>query len=250
MNKEVVFISGASRGIGTAIAKNFADLGHTVIGTSRSSFTFDTKDKNLIPISLDITNRESIAQCMNFLKENNFTPSVLINNAGITSDQLFLRMKDDEWDNVIATNLTGTFNLTRALIKGMIKNRYGRIINISSAHGLTASPYKSAYIAAKHGVIGLTKTTALETAEENITANAICPGYVLTPLVEAQIPDTMRKYDMSREEVIKKVMLERQPSRQFASVEQLGGTCVFFCSDAADQITRTTLSVDGGWTAL
>ncbi|MDG2191006.1 MAG: SDR family oxidoreductase, partial [Paracoccaceae bacterium] len=114
----------------------------------------------------------------------------------------------------------------------------------------TASPYKSAYIAAKHGVIGLTKTTALETAKENITANAICPGYVLTPLVEAQIPDTMRKYDMSREEVIKKVMLERQPSQQFASVEQLGSTCVFFCSDAADQITGTTLSVDGGWTAL
>ena len=169
MNKEVVFISGASRGIGTAIAKNFADLGHTVIGTSRSSFTFDTKDKNLIPISLDITNRESIAQCMNFLKENNLTPSVLINNAGITSDQLFLRMKDDEWDNVIATNLTGTFNLTRALIKGMLKNRYGRIINISSVSGLMGNPGQVNYSSAKAGLSGFTKSLAKEVGSRGIT---------------------------------------------------------------------------------
>jgi 3-hydroxybutyrate dehydrogenase len=115
---------------------------------------------------------------------------------------------------------------------------------------LTASPFKSAYVAAKHGIVGLTKTTALETARDPITANAICPGYVLTPLVEAQIPDTMEKYGMDREEVIEKVMLERQPSKSFATVEQIGGTAVFLCSQAADQITGTTLSVDGGWTAL
>ncbi len=127
---------------------------------------------------------------------------------------------------------------------------WGRIINIASAHGLTASPYKSAYIAAKHGVVGMTKSIALETAEEPITVNAICPGYVLTPLVEAQIPDQMKAHDMSREDVVKKVMLERQPSREFATVEQLGGTTVFLCSDAAAQITGTTISVDGGWTAL
>jgi 3-hydroxybutyrate dehydrogenase len=127
---------------------------------------------------------------------------------------------------------------------------WGRIVNIASAHGLTASPYKSAYVAAKHGVVGMTKTVALETAEEPITCNAICPGYVLTPLVEAQIPDTMEKYSMGREEVIKKVMLERQPSREFATVEHLGGTAVFLCSDAAAQITGTAISVDGGWTAL
>ena len=127
---------------------------------------------------------------------------------------------------------------------------WGRIVNIASAHGLTASPFKSAYIAAKHGIVGLTKTAALETAEQPITCNAICPGYVLTPLVEAQIPATMEKYGMGREEVIRKVMLERQPSREFATVEQLGGTTVFLCSDAAAQITGTTISVDGGWTAL
>jgi len=127
---------------------------------------------------------------------------------------------------------------------------WGRVVNIASAHGLTASPFKAAYIAAKHGIVGLTKTVALETAREPITANAICPGYVLTPLVEAQIPDTMEKYGMGREEVIEKVMLERQPSKEFATVAQLGGTAVFLCSEAAAQITGTTLSVDGGWTAL
>ncbi len=124
------------------------------------------------------------------------------------------------------------------------------MVNIASAHGLTASPFKGAYVAAKHGIVGMTKVVALETAREPITCNAICPGYVLTPLVEAQIPDTMEEYKMGREEVIEKVMLERQPSKEFATVEQLGGTAVFLCSDAAAQITGTTISVDGGWTAL
>jgi 3-hydroxybutyrate dehydrogenase len=124
------------------------------------------------------------------------------------------------------------------------------VMNIASAHGLTASPFKSAYVAAKHGVVGLTKVTALETAQEPITANAICPGYVLTPLVEAQIPDTMKQYGMDRETVIRDVIMQRQPSKQFATTEQLGGCVAFLCSSAADQITGTTLSVDGGWTAL
>lgn len=127
---------------------------------------------------------------------------------------------------------------------------WGRIVNIASAHGLTASPFKSAYVSAKHGIVGLTKVAALETAEEAITCNAICPGYVLTPLVEAQIPDTMKQYNMTREQVIRDVLLERQPSKQFATVEQLGGCVAFLASPAADQITGTTLSVDGGWTAL
>ncbi|MCG8547889.1 MAG: SDR family oxidoreductase, partial [Alphaproteobacteria bacterium] len=131
----------------------------------------------------------------------------------------------------------------------MKERGWGRIVNIASAHGLTASPYKAAYIAAKHGVVGMSKTVALETAQEPITCNAICPGYVLTPLVEAQIPDTMREYDMTREEVVKNVMLTRQPSKEFATVEQLGGTTVFLCSDAAAQMTGAALPVDGGWTA-
>ena len=127
---------------------------------------------------------------------------------------------------------------------------WGRVVNIASAHGLTASPFKSAYVAAKHGIVGLSKVTALETAEEPITCNAVCPGYVLTPLVEDQIPDTMAKYNMSREDVVRNVLLERQPSKEFATVEQMGGTVAFLCSDDAAQITGTTISVDGGWTAL
>jgi 3-hydroxybutyrate dehydrogenase len=132
----------------------------------------------------------------------------------------------------------------------MRKAGWGRIVNIASAHGLTASPFKSAYVSAKHGIVGFTKVAALETAGEQITCNAICPGYVLTPLVEAQIPDQMKTHDMDRETVIREVMLERQPSREFATVEQIGGTVAFLCSDDAAQITGTTISVDGGWTAL
>jgi 3-hydroxybutyrate dehydrogenase len=127
---------------------------------------------------------------------------------------------------------------------------WGRIIDVASAHGLTASPYKSAYVASKHAVVGFTKVLALETAGQGITANAICPGYVLTPLVEAQIPDQMKTHNMDRDTVVREVMLARQPSKEFATVEQIGGVAVFLCSDAAAQITGTTISVDGGWTAL
>jgi 3-hydroxybutyrate dehydrogenase len=146
--------------------------------------------------------------------------------------------------------MSSAFHTTAAALPMMRAAGWGRVINIASAHGLRASPYKSAYVAAKHGVVGMTKVVALETAKEPITANAICPGYVLTPLVEAQIPDTMKEYGMSRDEVVEKVLLTRQPSKEFATVEQMGGTAVFLCSDAAAQITGTTISVDGGWTAM
>lgn len=181
---------------------------------------------------------------------------ILVNNAGIQHVAPIDEFPQDKWDAILAINLSSAFHTTAAALPMMRAAGWGgRVVNIASAHGLTASPpYKSAYIAAKHGVVGLTKTTALETAEEPITANAICPpGYVLTPpLVEAQIPpDTMKEYDMGgRDEVVKNVMLARQPSKEFATVEQMGGTCVFLCSEAAAQITGTTISVDGGWTAL
>ena len=133
--KEIIFVSGASRGIGNSIAKYFAEKGHIVLGTSRSKFKFDTQSDKLIPIQLDITSREDVKNCFKYLNEQNLLPSVLVNNAGITSDQLFLRMKDSEWDDVLLTNLTGVFNLTKVFIKHMIKNKYGRIINISSVSG-------------------------------------------------------------------------------------------------------------------
>ena len=175
---------------------------------------------------------------------------ILVNNAGIQHVAPIDEFPTEKWDAIIAINLSSAFHTTAVALPMMRKAGWGRVINIASAHGLTASPFKSAYIAAKHGVVGLSKTTALETAREPITCNAICPGYVLTPLVEAQIPDTAKKYDMTEEEVTQKVILERQPSKEFVTVEQIGGTAVFLCSDAAAQITGTTISVDGGWTAL
>ena len=175
---------------------------------------------------------------------------ILINNAGIQHVAPIPDFAPEKWDAIIAINMSSAFHTTAAALPLMRAAGWGRVINIASAHGLTASPFKSAYVAAKHGVVGLTKVTALETAEEPITANAICPGYVLTPLVEAQIPDQMKTHNMDRDTVVREVMLARQPSREFATVAQMGGTAVFLCSDAAAQITCTTISVDGGWTAL
>ena len=175
---------------------------------------------------------------------------VLINNAGIQHVAPIDEFPTDKWDAIIAIMLNSAFHTTAAALPMMRAAGWGRVINVASAHGLTASPFKGAYVSAKHGVVGMTKVVALETAEEPITANAICPGYVKTPLVEAQIPDTMAKYNMDRETVIREVMLARQPSKDFATTDQLGGVAAFLCSDDAAQITGTTISVDGGWTAL
>jgi 3-hydroxybutyrate dehydrogenase len=175
---------------------------------------------------------------------------ILVNNAGIQFVAPVDEFPTEKWDQIIAINLSSAFHTTAVALPMMRAKGWGRVVNIASAHGLTASPFKSAYIAAKHGVVGLSKTVALETAGEGITCNAICPGYVLTPLVEAQIPDQMKVHNMDRETVIREVMLLRQPSRQFATVEQIGGTTVYLCSAAADQVTGTTISVDGGWTAM
>ena len=175
---------------------------------------------------------------------------ILVNNAGIQFVAPIEDFPTDKWNQILAVNLSSAFHTTAAALPTMRANGWGRIINIASAHGLTASPYKSAYVTAKHGLVGLSKTTALECAGQGITCNAICPGYVLTPLVEAQIPDQMRAHKMDRETVIRDVMLQRQPSRQFATAAQIGGTAVYLCSPHADQVTGTTISVDGGWTAL
>ena len=234
MSEEVVFISGASRGIGTAIAEYFANKGHKVIGTSRSNFTFDSDNSNLIPLSLDITNRDSVNECMNYLKENNLTPSILINNAGITSDQLFLRMKDEDWDNVIATNLTGTFNLTKALIKGMIKNRYGRIINISSVSGLMGNPGQVNYSSAKAGLSGFTKSLAKEVGSRGITVNSIAPGFIETDMTSYL------------DENAKEKLTQDIPLKRLGSVNDIAELAIFLASEDASYITGQTISVDGG----
>lgn len=234
MSEEVVFISGASRGIGTSIAEHFANKGHKVIGTSRSNFTFDSDNSNLIPLSLDITNRDSVNECMNYLKENNLTPSILINNAGITSDQLFLRMKDEDWDNVIATNLTGTFNLTKALIKGMIKNRYGRIINISSVSGLMGNPGQVNYSSAKAGLSGFTKSLAKEVGSRGITVNSIAPGFIETDMTSYL------------DENAKEKLTQDIPLKRLGSVNDIAELAIFLASDESSYITGQTISVDGG----
>lgn len=248
-------ITGSNSGIGLGIAREMAKAGANVV---LNSFTDRAEDHALaegIAAEFGVEARyikadmSKGAECR-ALVEQAGACDILINNAGIQHVAAIDEFPVDKWDAIIAINMSSAFHTTAAALPLMRKAGWGRVINIASAHGLTASPYKSAYIAAKHGVVGMTKTVALETAQEPITANAICPGYVLTPLVEAQIPDTMREYDMSREDVIKNVMLTRQPSKEFATVEQLGGTAVFLASDAAAQITGTTISVDGGWTAL
>jgi 3-hydroxybutyrate dehydrogenase len=175
---------------------------------------------------------------------------ILVNNAGIQHVARVEEFPVEKWDAIIAINLSSAFHTIRAAVPAMRQAGWGRIVNIASAHGLTASPFKSAYISAKHGVVGLTKTVALELAEEGVTCNAICPGYVLTPLVEGQIEDQMKVHGLSRERVVREVMLQRQPTKQFVGTSDIGALTVFLCSDAAAQITGTTLSVDGGWTAL
>ncbi len=248
-------VTGSNSGIGLGVARELARAGANLV---INSFTDRDEDHALAAdlakefgvevryIQADLSKADQARA----LIEKAGACDILVNNAGIQHVAPIDEFPLEKWDAIIAINMSSAFHTTAVALPMMRKAGWGRVVNIASAHGLTASPYKSAYVAAKHGVVGLTKVTALETAEEAITCNAICPGYVLTPLVEAQIPDTMKKYDMGREEVIKKVMLERQPSKEFATVEQIGGTTVFLCSDAAAQITGTTISVDGGWTAL
>ncbi|MEH6522648.1 3-hydroxybutyrate dehydrogenase [Sulfitobacter sp.] len=252
---KTAIITGSNSGIGLGIAQQLAKAGADVV---LNSYTDNDEDHALAEaiaketgvkaryIKADMSKGD---ECRKLIEDAGVC-DILINNAGIQHVAPIPDFPAAKWDAIIAINLSSAFHTSAVALPMMRAAGWGRIINVASAHGLTASPYKSAYVAAKHGILGLTKTTALETAEEAITANAICPGYVLTPLVESQIPDTMKEYDMSREDVIKNVMLKRQPSKEFATVEQMGGTAAFLCSSAADQITGTSISVDGGWTAL
>ena len=248
-------VTGSNSGIGLGIAWELARAGADVILNSFTDRDEDHAVADEISRNTGVTARYIKAdmskgdECRALIDQAGAC-DILINNAGIQNVDPIDKFPVEKWDAIIAINMNSAFHTTAAALPVMRAGGWGRVINIASAHGLTASPYKSAYVAAKHGVVGMTKVVALETAEEPITANAICPGYVLTPLVEAQIPDTMKEYGMDRETVIREVMLARQPSKSFATVEQMGGTCVFLCSDAAAQITGTTISVDGGWTAL
>ncbi|MBL3571511.1 3-hydroxybutyrate dehydrogenase [Rhodovulum sp. BSW8] len=255
LSGKTAIVTGSNSGIGLGVAHELARAGADVV---LNSFTDRDEDHKLAEemaaqhgvkvryIKADMSSGE---ECRALIEKAGAC-DILVNNAGIQHVARIDEFPVAKWDAIIAINLSSAFHTTAAALPVMRKAGWGRIVNIASAHGLTASPFKSAYVAAKHGIVGFTKVTALETAEEPITCNAICPGYVLTPLVEAQIPDQMKTHNMDRETVIREVMLDRQPSKEFATVEEIGGTAVFLCSDAAKQITGTTISVDGGWTAL
>jgi len=235
MNNQVVFISGASRGIGRAIAIHFAQMGFKVVGASRNIFEFeDSYSGNLIPIKLDITCRESVKNCFELLKQKDLLPTILVNNAGITSDQLFLRMKDEDWDDVLATNLTGTFNVTKVFIKNMIKNRYGRIVNISSISGLMGNPGQVNYSSAKAGLGGFTKSLAKEVGSRGITVNSVAPGFIETDM-------TSFLTDEAKSLLIKDIPLQRM-----GDVKDISELVAFLASDDASYITGQTISVDGG----
>ncbi len=255
LSGKTAIITGSNSGIGLGVARELARAGANVILNSYTDRDEDHALAEEIAAEHGVTARYIQADLSKgdqarALVEQAGICDILINNAGIQHVAPIEEFPVEKWDAIIAIMLSSAFHTTAVALPMMRKAGWGRVINIASAHGLTASPYKSAYVSAKHGVVGMTKVVALETAKEPITANAICPGYVLTPLVESQIPDTAKKYGMTEEEAKQKVILERQPSKEFATTEQLGGTVAFLCTDAAAQITGTTISVDGGWTAL
>ena len=252
---KTAIITGSNSGIGLGVAEELARAGADVV---LNSFTDRPEDHALAAriaaefgvkaryIAADMSKGE---ECRALIEKAGGC-DILVNNAGIQFVSPVEDFPIEKWNQIIAVNLSSAFHTIAAALPGMRAKGWGRIIDIASAHGLTASPYKSAYVASKHAIVGLTKTVALETAGQGITCNAVCPGYVLTPLVEAQIPEQMKVHKMDRETVLREVILQRQPSRQFATTEQLGGTVTFLCSEHAAQITGTTISVDGGWTAL
>lgn len=251
-------ITGSTSGIGLAIARAFAGGGMNVmlngfgetdeIEAIRTGIEQECGVKALHS-KADMTRPDEIAQMVEDATRAFGQVDVMVNNAGIQHVEAIETFPPEKWDAIIAINLSAVFHGTRAVLGGMKQRNWGRIINMASVHGLVASPYKTAYNAAKHGVVGLTKTVALEAAEFGVTVNAICPGYVLTPLVERQIPEVAQLRGMTEDEVVRNVMLAVQPTRKFATVEQVSALAVFLCSDAAASITGASLPVDGGWTA-
>lgn len=258
MKGKVALVTGSTSGIGLAMARAFAAEGADVMINGLGEAADIEKERAGIEADFGVKARYNGA---NMLKPDEIKAmvadaetsfgrlDVLVNNAGIQFVSPIEDFPDDKWAQIIGINLSSSFYSIKAAIPGMKKRGGGRIINLTSAHSLVASPFKSAYVAAKHGVAGLTKTVALEVAQANITVNAIAPGYVWTPLVEKQIPDTMKARNMTAEEVKNIVMLAAQPTKQFVTIEQVAGLAVYLASDAAAQITGTTISMDGGWTA-
>lgn len=240
-------VTGAASGIGLAIVEELVARGAKVLASDfpgpalqEVAARFD-----VTPIPADLSKREDVDRLA--LQAGQI--DVLINNAGLQHVSPIESFDPLMWDKLIAVMLTAPFLLMRAIVPSMYERHWGRVVNVASVHGLIASPYKSAYVTAKHGVAGFTKTVALEVAELGITVNAVCPGYVLTPLVEQQIPDTARARGISTDEVIRNVLLAAQPTRKFVTVEQVAALTCFLCTDDAASITGAILPIEGGWTA-
>jgi len=255
---KVALVTGSTSGIGLGIARALAEAGSAVVlnGLGVASEIAKTRDAiaaefgvKVSSSAADMTSSEAIAEMVAAAISEHGRLDVLVNNAGIQYVAPLDQFPVEKWNAILSINLSSAFHTTRLALPAVRQNKFGRIVNMASAHGLVASPFKAAYVAAKHGIVGLTKVTALETAEEGITCNAICPGYVYTPLVEAQIDGQARAHGISREKVIHDVLLARQPNKRFAAVEELGALTVFLASDAAASITGIALPVDGGWTA-
>jgi 3-hydroxybutyrate dehydrogenase len=258
LKSKTAVVTGSTSGIGLAIARALAKEGASIVmngfGESdeiekvRAGIESEFGVKAVYSPA-DMSKPDQIAEMIRLGETTFGGVDILVNNAGIQFVSPIEDFPVEKWDQIIAINLSSAFHAIRAAVPGMKERKWGRIINTASAHSLVASPFKSAYVAAKHGIAGLTKTAALELATHGITANCISPGYVWTPLVEKQIPDTMKARGLTKEQVINDVLLEAQPTKQFVTPDQVAALAVFLCSDAASQMTGANLSMDGGWTA-
>jgi len=249
---KVALVTGSTSGIGLAIAKALAAEGAKLMINGfgdAGEIKRECDTLGALHDGADMSKPEEIAAMMKRCADELGGPDILVNNAGIQHVAPVEDFPPERWDAIIAINLSSAFHTTRHALPGMKQRQWGRIINTASAHSLVASPNKSAYVAAKHGIAGFTKTVALETATSGITVNCISPGYVWTPLVEAQIPDTMKARNMTREQVMNDVLLAAQPTKRFVTPEEVAALAVFLCRDEAKSITGANLSMDGGWTA-
>lgn len=256
---KTALVTGSTSGIGLAIAHSLAGAGaRVIINGFGDADQIEKERQKLSGISdteaiydgADLTDSAAIAAMFARAADEAGGVDILVNNAGTQFVSPIEEFPTEKWDLIMALNLSASFHAMRLAVPQMKEKRWGRIISTASAHSLVASPFKSAYIAAKHGLVGLTKTVALEVAQHGITANCVSPGYVWTPLVEHQIPDTMKARGMSKEDVIDKVLLASQPTKQFVTVEQIAAFMLFLTKDEAGSITGANLSIDGGWTAM